>query len=135
VQTYTFSQAQSEWKPEKEPVRSETSVGAVLPNGSFVLDARSGITWLADKQRFRLLNQPAGETHALFVSVGSKGARCNVDVSGERIGKVDWPDYAGHITAVQVIDKLGEARFLSLYQVTYFYLHWLTIIALSDGPP
>lgn len=114
VQVYTFTEFEGKWKYDKEVVKSDTSAGVLLHNGSFIVDGKSGIPWGANRQRSRIIGQPAGEAHGCFITVGSKGVRCNIDVTGERVGKVDWPDYAKRIVNVQVIDKLGKLLMLPL---------------------
>lgn len=49
----------------------------------------------------------------LLVIAGSKGARCNVDITGDRLGKVEWNNKMGKVSSVQIVQKLGESKVTS----------------------
>ena len=81
-----------------------------IPHGSFVLDAKTGIPWRADRNRLGISLQEgtATDTHVLWISAGGKGVRCVADVTGEKIGKADWGHKLGAVRNVQVVERNGE---------------------------
>lgn len=91
-----------------EPTETETLSNPV-PNGSFIVDAKTGTLIKADRNRLAASLQSDGNLiHGLWVTVGSKGVRCIADITGERIAKADWNNKIGGIESVQIIDKNGE---------------------------
>ncbi|KAI5898227.1 uncharacterized protein SCHCODRAFT_02566174 [Schizophyllum commune H4-8] len=105
----------------------------VLNNGIFVVDSKTGGTWRGGER-------PGSKP--LLVSVGARGARCNVDITGERIGKIDWS--IGPATSAAVVEKLGshallvfnatgESAAYSLPRLELMHTHQLT--APSTIPP
>ena len=69
----------------------------------FVVDSKTGGTWRGGER-------PGSKP--LLVTVGTRGARCNVDITGERIGKVDWGSRFGLATSAAVVEKLGSHALL-----------------------
>ncbi|KAG5638396.1 hypothetical protein H0H81_000292, partial [Sphagnurus paluster] len=96
------------WKCEG-PLNLDGGVPNPLPRGAFVIDSKTGSGVLAN--RSRLSEAGFGESKPLIVlvMVGLRGARCFGNITGERIGKVDWGNKAGAIMGVQVVEKLGKS--------------------------
>lgn len=45
---------------------------------------------------------------SFWVTAGAKGVKCVVDITGERIGRADWPSKAGRIENVVIVRKNSE---------------------------
>lgn len=95
------------WALEGEPIKIEVSPHA-LRNGTTVLNAKTGHQCRTERDRFAAAMRatPSGE-HVILVTAGAKGARCHYDITGDRMGKVDWGSSVGAVENVQVIEKLG----------------------------
>lgn len=73
-----------------------------LPRGLFALNAKDGRSRAASQHIFREARIIAGtqiaksnahkasDIHTFFVFAGEKGAKCTANLSGNRLGKVDW---------------------------------------------
>jgi hypothetical protein len=79
----------------------------VMQGGSFVIDSQKGTTWRADRSRFAasLQTKDSNPAHCLWVTANVKGARCMLDISGDRISKVEWNSKKNKVGHVQVIEK------------------------------
>lgn len=79
----------------------------VMQGGSFVIDSQKGTTWRADRSRFAasLQSGDSNPARCLWVTASAKGARCMLDISGERISKVEWNSKKNKVEHVQVIEK------------------------------
>ncbi|KAG2117950.1 lethal giant larvae like, C-terminal-domain-containing protein [Suillus discolor] len=79
----------------------------VMQGGSFVIDSQKGTTWRADRSRFAAALQTGDSNPArcFWVTASAKGARCMLDISGEKISKVEWNSKKNKVGHVQVIEK------------------------------
>ncbi|KAG1864661.1 lethal giant larvae like, C-terminal-domain-containing protein [Suillus subalutaceus] len=79
----------------------------VMQGGSFVIDSQKGTTWRADRSRFAasLQTRDSNPARCLWVTASARGARCTLDISGERISKVEWNSKKNKVGHVQVIEK------------------------------
>ncbi|KAG1765082.1 lethal giant larvae like, C-terminal-domain-containing protein [Suillus occidentalis] len=79
----------------------------VIQGGSFVIDSQKGTTWRADRSRFAasLQTRDSNPAHCFWVTASAKGARCMLDISGERVSKVEWHSKKNKVGHVQVIEK------------------------------
>ncbi|KAG1757244.1 lethal giant larvae like, C-terminal-domain-containing protein [Suillus lakei] len=79
----------------------------VTMGGSFVIDSQKGTAWRADRSRFAasLQTRDSNPAHCFWVTASAKGARCMLDISGERISKVEWNSKRNKVGHVQVIEK------------------------------
>ncbi len=99
------------WTVNHTPEVTEAVVQPI-PNASFVLDCKSGKKCRADRAGLAraLTSSPddieKGKT--FWVSAGAKGVRCAVDITGERIAKVDWMSKAGKVERVSIVQKNGK---------------------------
>lgn len=84
----------------------------VLQEGSFVIDSQKGTLLDADRSRFAASLQPEirdiSPDHCFWVMASAKGARCMLDISGERIAKADWNNKKNKVGHVQVIERNSE---------------------------
>jgi hypothetical protein len=94
------------------------SMNKVMPNpfpdGTFVINGKTGVLCKADRGRFAdMLHfaESAGET-VILVTSGTKGVRSFVNITGERVGKAEWSTKFGEVIGVQIVDRLGEPKFL-----------------------
>jgi syntaxin-binding protein 5 len=88
-----------------------------IPNGTFVLDKKTGAPWRADRGRFAASFQNIAATdlsgrsiqpQCMLVTVGAKGARSSLNVNGEKIGKVEWGNKAGTVQTAQIVEHMGN---------------------------
>lgn len=79
----------------------------VMQGGSFVIDSQKGTAWRADRSRFAasLQTRDNNPARCFWVTASAKGARCMLDISGERISKVEWNSKKNKVGHVQVIEK------------------------------
>jgi len=82
----------------------------VLQGGSFVIDSQKGTLWRADRSRFSSSLQIGDSVpdHCFWVMASAKGARCMLDISGERVAKVEWNNKKNKVGHVQVIERNSE---------------------------
>lgn len=102
--------ADSSWAPIGEAVRLECPVH---PVALFVLDSKNGSPCGSNRSRLAASMEGSGTTtndQVLLVAVGSKGARCNVDITGDRLAKVEWNHKMGKILSVQIVQKLSKLQ-------------------------
>lgn len=104
---YTIIQSDSfaSWTCEG-PISAE-GVAHPLPQGSFVIDCKSGNKWKANRAG---LNQSTRSTtpRCAFVTCGLKGAKCFANITGEKIARTDWGSKIGAIQGAQIIERLGK---------------------------
>lgn len=91
-----------------------------MPRGSFVINAKNGASRAAARQNFSEAlegragsprskeKKEDGKAHCFWISVGEKGARCIVNYTGNRVGKVDWGKGV-NVECVEVIDRSGAS--------------------------
>lgn len=94
---YTFNDDGS----VQEPIVFEGAADPVN-NGLFVIDSKTGAPWRGER--------PGAKP--LLVSVGGRGARCTLDVTGERVGKAEWGSRFGAAGSAAVVEKLGSRALL-----------------------
>lgn len=85
-----------------------------LHGGGFVMKLKTGTQCLANRMGLNSMQQYE-ESPVLYLSTGSKGARCVLNVTGDRLGKVDWATN-GTVQDVQVVERLGN--YLRLHSYT-----------------
>ncbi|KAJ4485744.1 WD40 containing snare-dependent exocytosis protein [Lentinula aciculospora] len=109
-QVFTFGRSMnSSWAPVKEVAKFD---GPDHPIDMFVINSKNGSRCLANRSRLAAaLNDSEttrGTVPVLFVTAGLKGARCNMNISGDRIGKVEWSHKMGKVLSVQIVQKLSS---------------------------
>ena len=79
-----------------------------LPNGTFVVDTQ-GVPIGADGARLAAsFRVPSDTPPCLMVTVGAKGARCNFNIDGEKVGKIEWGSKVGLVQSVQIVKSLRQ---------------------------
>ncbi|KAF8808127.1 WD40 containing snare-dependent exocytosis protein [Phlegmacium glaucopus] len=95
------------WSIIDEPVPCKAVVDP-LPNGTFVVDTK-GVPVRADRKRLGASYQgvlPAGTQQSLMITVGAKGARCNLNIDGEKMGKAEWGSKVGLLQSAQIVEHM-----------------------------
>ncbi|KAH7930914.1 hypothetical protein BV22DRAFT_999529 [Leucogyrophana mollusca] len=134
----------SSWNIDKDSVSTET-LADTLPSGSFVIDSHSGDSLVANKTRFAASLQPTSSQtgHCIWVTASTRGARCVVDITGERIGKADWSSRKYTVERAQIIEKNGSHALVAftdkdealVYSLPHLeHLHTLVLPPISDVP-
>ena len=85
-----------------------------LPSKIFVVDTKA-VPIRADRVRLAASFQdvlPAGTPQCLMIKVGAKGARCNFNIDGEKIAKVEWGAEVELVKSAQVVENLRQYCFL-----------------------
>ncbi|KAK7058549.1 Lethal(2) giant larvae sro7 [Paramarasmius palmivorus] len=105
-QLFTFEQtSDSVWKLVGEAVKVE-AVSHPLPGAMFVIDSKSGARCTAERRRLSASANSANPV--LLVVAGEKGARCYLNVDGDRLGRIEWSSKAGKVLSAQIVEKLGS---------------------------
>ncbi|KAI3622792.1 wd40 containing snare-dependent exocytosis protein [Moniliophthora roreri] len=105
-QLFTFEQrSDSSWKPTGEVTKIE-SLSHPLPGAMFVINSKTGARCLADRRRLSV--SADGSTSVLFVVAGEKGARCHLNINGDRLGRTEWSSKVGQVLSTQIVEKLGS---------------------------
>lgn len=112
---YSLSRAaDGSWAVNPTPENTDT-VSQPLPDASFVIDTRTGNRCRANRSGLSAALSASSEDlekgKVFWVCAGAKGARCTVDINGERIGRVEWPSKLGKVERVSVIQKSGMFAF------------------------
>lgn len=97
------------WSIIDEPVPCKVMVDP-LPGGTFVVDTK-GAPIKADRVRLATSFQsvlPAGTPQCLMITVGAKGARCNLNIDGERIAKIEWGTKVGVVQSAQIVENMRQ---------------------------
>ena len=95
------------WSIIDEPVPCKAMVDP-LPGGTFVVDTR-GAPIKADRVRLATSFQsvlPTGTLQCLMITVGAKGARCNLNIDGERMAKIEWGTKVGVVQSAQIVENM-----------------------------
>ncbi|KAI0783299.1 lethal giant larvae like, C-terminal-domain-containing protein [Abortiporus biennis] len=112
---------------------------------SIVIDAKTGVRCKANRDGLSIaLNPPAPEERrrTIWISAGAKGVKCTADLSGEKLGKIDWPatSKVGQVIRVEVIKKLSasvlvaftDKRNALVYSIPT--LEWLHTLQFEQSP-
>lgn len=101
------------WSVVDEPVPCK-AMADPLSNGTFVVDTQ-GVLIGADRTRLAASYKvPTDTPPCLMVTVGAKGARCNYNIDGEKVAKIEWGSKVGLVQSVQIVENLRQ----------YFQLHF-----------
>ncbi|KAI0705856.1 lethal giant larvae like, C-terminal-domain-containing protein [Cytidiella melzeri] len=79
-----------------------------LPHASFVLESRNGRICKAERDGLVSALNPnpsVARGRYFWVTAGAKGVKCVVNITGDRIGRAEWPSKAGKVEKVCVIQK------------------------------
>ena len=79
-----------------------------LPDGTFVVDTQ-GVLIGADRARLAAsFNVPTDTPPCLMITIGSKGARCNFNIDGEKVAKIEWGSKVGLVQSMQIVENLRK---------------------------
>ncbi|KAF8899078.1 lethal giant larvae like, C-terminal-domain-containing protein [Infundibulicybe gibba] len=130
-----------QWDIAGDPAIAEAAADP-LPYGGFVLDSKTGVEMKADRSRMSGLGH--GTTgNVIYVTAGAKGARCFLNITGERVGRVEWGKVGG-VCGVQVVERMGSRALVVLtdrhnaliYSLPYLnHLHTLQLPTTPSLPP
>ncbi|KAJ3721812.1 lethal giant larvae like, C-terminal-domain-containing protein [Lentinula raphanica] len=106
-QIFTFERStDSSWIVTEDVVKFD---GPAHPLAIFVLNPKNGSRCPADRSRLAAaLSDPSNPGSVMCIIAGSKGVRCNFNMNGDRIGKVDWNHRMGKVLNVQIVQKLSS---------------------------
>ncbi|KAI8981153.1 lethal giant larvae like, C-terminal-domain-containing protein [Trametes punicea] len=140
--------APSTWTVAQPPVTVEATARPI-PGGCAVFDAKTGMRCRADRNGLATVLQAGNATDEdrkfIWVAAGSKGVRCVLNVTGERIAKAEWGNKVGTVHRVEVIQKtdscalvaftnLGNALIYSLPHLEHIHTLHLPALGSSDSP-
>ncbi|KAK0466348.1 WD40 containing snare-dependent exocytosis protein [Desarmillaria tabescens] len=112
-EVYTISRVSSSWRCSEEFVKVD-GVSDPFPEGTYIVDAKTGTHRNATRRGLSdAFNSSSVQGHVYFVTTGIKGARCYIDIDGDRIGKVDWNSKSGTVQEVKVVEKLGSCALVA----------------------
>lgn len=84
-------------------------VSHAIPDTSFVLDPKQGAPRKADRVGLaEVIHSSAEEAvkgTSFWITAGAKGVKCVVDITGERIGRAEWPGKIGKVEKVVIVRK------------------------------
>ncbi|KIK70617.1 hypothetical protein GYMLUDRAFT_32661 [Collybiopsis luxurians FD-317 M1] len=145
-QVITFNRdGNSSWAFTGEVAKFET---AAQPIGIFIIDSKNGSRCTANRSSLTASMSSSGAGAAsksvLVVIAGAKGARCNFNINGDRLGKVDWNHHKmGKVLSLQIVQKLSSyalVAFTDNHEACVFslpnleFMHTLTLPPLSYLP-
>jgi len=113
---YTISQSHEGFKFEG-PVTFNKVMPNPLPNGTFVVDAKTGVSCKADRQRFMDVLHEKEVGPVVLVAAGMKGVRSFLNITGERLGKAEWSTKSGVVIGMQIVERLGWYTLLPPYRI------------------
>ena len=141
---YTLSQInRGTWAVETDAKKID-AYEHPLPRGSFIINTRDGSSKVANKELFsetlhgyepspRDKQKKNDEAHCFWVSAGEKGVKCNVNISGSRVGKVEWGK-GKNVETVEVVTRSGPFRQASarFTEIQLYELGAQALVAITD---
>lgn len=106
---YTLSRSSAgDWTVNDIPETTE-AMSHAIPGASFVINVKSGTKIKADRSGLAEVlgssAEDATKKKSFWISAGAKGVKCVIDITGDRIGKADWPSKFGNVEKVAVVKK------------------------------
>ncbi|EKM61629.1 uncharacterized protein PHACADRAFT_169080 [Phanerochaete carnosa HHB-10118-sp] len=116
---YTLSRTPSGiWSVGADHATTE-GISHAIPGASFVLDIKTGAARTADKIGLvSVMHADAGDAQkgtAIWVVAGAKSVKSVLDITGERLGRAEWPSKAGKVESVVVVRKNTASTLLVAY--------------------
>ena len=109
---YSLSRSDSGSWSVSEHRETTDGVSHTIPNASFVLDLKLGAARKADRSGLaEVIHSSAEEAvkgTSFWVTAGAKGVKCVLDITGERIGRAEWPSKIGKVENVTITRKASE---------------------------
>jgi len=79
----------------------------LLTNCSYVIDSKTGASMYADRAGFAAALRGGVMPQSCFwVTASARGAQCQVDITGDIVGKVKWDDHK--IVNALIVERNGE---------------------------
>lgn len=89
------------------------------PDTSIVIEAKTGFRCRADNHGLMTAMDPdsliggkRSDKHWIWITAGAKGARTTLDVTGDRIAKVDWPSKGGDVVEIQMVEHTDASTLI-----------------------
>ncbi|KAH8099770.1 lethal giant larvae like, C-terminal-domain-containing protein [Cristinia sonorae] len=132
---YTLIRSQSgSWTVKNSPESAEAT-SHPIPGGSIVIDGKNGNRCRANRGGLATaLASSLEDTEVrktVWISAGAKGVKCTVNITGERIERVDWGSKVGKVERVEVVHKNAAAvlvAFTDKRQVLVYSLPYLELL-------
>ncbi|THH26967.1 hypothetical protein EUX98_g7215 [Antrodiella citrinella] len=113
---YSLARSQTGTWTVKDSAEPAEAISHPISGGSLVIDARSGARCRANRHGLAtaLASSPEDAMirdvrKTIWVSAGAKGAKCVVNITGERVERVDWGSKAGKVERVEIVHKNSAA--------------------------
>ncbi|KDR85736.1 hypothetical protein GALMADRAFT_218826 [Galerina marginata CBS 339.88] len=101
------------WGVAGDPVSCK-AVPDPIPDGTFVLDSK-GTQCKADRARFAASFKGVSPSRAdsgpksnTLLTVGANGARCSLNLNGEKVAKVEWGHKVGAVRGAHVVQHMDS---------------------------
>ncbi|KAK7695037.1 hypothetical protein QCA50_002225 [Cerrena zonata] len=130
------------WSIKTPPEKTEAAPHP-LPGGSIVINTK-GYPCRADRNGLTVSltppTDPSEFKRSIWITAGSKGARCVADVTGEKLGRTEWGSKIGKVEQVEVIRKNAatvlvaytDRRQAVVYSLPFLeHLHTLQMVQTS----
>lgn len=88
------------------------------PDSSFVISADTGLRCRADGHSLHTAldsdtSLTSTQKHSVWITAGVRGARAILDVNGDRVGKTEWPNKAGTVLQVRLIERTDSCSLVA----------------------
>ncbi|KAF9041832.1 hypothetical protein BDZ89DRAFT_1060198 [Hymenopellis radicata] len=107
-EVYTLQRgANSAWtcSPSFKPV---DAIADPLPEGTFVVDRKSGVDCRATRLRLSNVLDPISTAPTYLIVASTKGVKTFDAIDGDRIGRVDWGTKTGNLKTAKLVGRLGQ---------------------------
>ncbi|KAG6335471.1 hypothetical protein ID866_3621 [Astraeus odoratus] len=144
--TYVYKLARTPGSLSHSFVQTATvqTLPNVLAHSSYVVDSRSGAPMYADRTSFTtaLKGEAVAPNSCFWVTASAQGAQCNVDITGDRLGRTTWNERQ-EIVHTLVVERSGSQSFIALssngeafvHALPYLeFLHSITLLATPHSP-
>lgn len=105
------------WTVKPTPEKAEAA-SHPFSGGSIVISTK-GYPVRADRDGLAaVLAAPSGPSESrrsIWISAGAKGVRCVADITGERLGRIEWGNKVGKVEQVEVVRKNGRLLFRTFF--------------------
>jgi hypothetical protein len=113
------------------------------PDSSIVIEINTGFRCKADNHGMMTAMDPdvvggkRGEKHWAWIIAGAKSVRVNLDVTGDRLSRVEWPVKAGTVVEVKMVERTDASAlvaFTDRCQALVYSLPGLELMHMLDLP-
>lgn len=109
---FTIERSQSGvWEVRENPETTE-GFSNPIPGGSVVIDIK-GNKYKADRNGLAaaLAGGEVERKRSIWINAGAKGVKCVGDITGDRLGKVEWGSKVGKVEQIAIVQKNGKFIF------------------------